>query len=144
MSRRVFIDSSVFIEYGKNNPDAVRLVRRIMELAATPCINAIVFSEALYIHIRERSGKPPEALKRNPGLVRSVNLDDVERALFSCVVLEEDAEILKEAASPVKDYGLLPNDALILATAKRFGSQLATMDEYLKEVARRVGVDVVE
>jgi len=36
MSRRVFIDSSVFIEYGKNNPGVVRLVRRIMELAATP------------------------------------------------------------------------------------------------------------
>lgn len=144
MSRRVFIDSSVFIEYGKNNPEAVKLLRRILELGLMPCINAIVFSEVLYIHIREKTGKSPETLKRDPKLVKSVEIDDIREALLSCIVLGENADILNNAALLVKNHGLLPNDALILATAKHFNCWLATMDEYLKKVAQRVGVNVIE
>lgn len=96
------------------------------------------------IHLREMSSASTEALKRNPMLVKSVDLSDVEDVLLSCIVMGEDAVVLRRAALLVREYGVLPNDALILATAERYGCQVATLDEYMVEVARGIGLGVVE
>ena len=120
------------------------MVERISRLSGVCCVNAIVFSEVVYIHLREMSSASTEALKRNPMLVKSVDLSNVEDVLLSCIVLGEDAGVLRRAALLIREYGLLPNDALILATAGRYGCQVATLDEYMKKVASEIGLDVVE
>ena len=71
-------------------------------------------------------------------------MSNVEDMLLSCIVLGEDAGMLRRAALLIREYGLLPNDALILATAGRYGCQVATLDEYMKKVASETGLDVVE
>ncbi len=58
------------------------------------------------------------------------------------MVLPIGEETINESVKLIKEHGLLPNDALILATAKVFGCSLLTLDKTLAETALKLGVRV--
>ncbi len=102
-----------------------------------------MFSEIAYIYIRESVNAPTQELKRSPELVKSVSLSDLRAVLLSCEVLEETRTIVEKAFEYIGRYGLLPNDALVLATAKLNDCALATFDDVLASAAEAEGLKVI-
>ena len=143
MRRRIFIDSSVLIEYMKGNERADKIMRKMESERASTCINAIVTSEIIYIYIRDRANRSTEELRRSPDIVKRVDLSALLQFIESVNVLPETKEVVLQAAEYIQKHGLLPNDALILATAKEFDCALATLDEILRNTAQVEGIPTI-
>ena len=99
------------------------------------CINDIVFSEVLFVYIKAETGKKSYELKKQPELVKSVELNDIVELLGRYRTLDVGEAVKSEAERLIKKYGLLPNDALIAATCKHYGiTKIATFDSDFKRV----------
>ena len=67
---KIFIDSNIFIEYFKDNPEAVKLFESVFRITDVKLyINEIVYSEVTYVFIKTVSGKSYYELKKNKRLV---------------------------------------------------------------------------
>ena len=51
--------------------------------------------------------------------------------------------VLQTASRLLSEYGLLPNDAIILATAKIYEMDLATMDRDFQKAAKGENVELI-
>ena len=114
-SLKAFVDTNVIIGHLEGNIDLSEL-RNKFRL----CSNAIVFSEAFMVYLKAITGKKSYELKKNPKLIAE-RKDELEE-LFTLFEIFEELEINRGvrdlAFEYMKRYGLLPNDALILATCK--------------------------
>ena len=115
---RVMLDSNVILKhlFGEWN---------ISELLAItePYYNDIVYSEVLYLLLRNETGERPFTLKKKPGLVikSSTALKPALR-LFEVLNYSPISEhTLWEAEGLIESYGLLPGDAIILANCIEMG-----------------------
>ena len=123
----VFIDSSVFLDFLEGEERAKALLEEYSGLEG--CINAIVFSEVLFVYIKAETGKKSYELKKEPELVKSIELDDIMELLGRYRTLDIGEGVKSEAKELITKYGLLPNDALIAATCKHYGiRKIATFD----------------
>jgi|Deesub1362A_J573_1020465.scaffolds.fasta_scaffold25571_2 hypothetical protein len=113
-----FTDSNVILNHLEGKLDLSELRNKY-----TLCSNAIVFSEVFIVYVKAITRKRSYELKKNPELI--VEKKDELEELFTLFEIFEELEINKEirnlAYEFVKKYGLLPNDALILATCKFYG-----------------------
>lgn len=111
-----FVDTNVIIEHLKGNIDLLDLRERFDVLYS----NSIVFSEALMVYLRALTGERPYTLKHNPDIIRNLKEDllDFSRLFELFLDLEINRTIETLAIEYMIKYGLLPNDALILATCK--------------------------
>ena len=75
----VFIDSSVFLDYLEGKENAKAILEEFSGLEG--CINAIVFSEVLFVYIKAVTGRKSYELKKEPELVKSVELLDIKELL---------------------------------------------------------------
>jgi predicted nucleic acid-binding protein len=131
----VFIDSTIFLDYLKGNERAKTFLENHQYSGVAGCINPIVFSEVLYVYIKAITGKRSFELKAKPELVKTLELSDILEFLGRYKMLQVDEAVKNEVGEIIKNYGLLPNDALIAATCKHFGiTQIATFDEDFKRV----------
>ena len=81
--------------------------------------------------IRDRSYE----LKKQPELVKSVELSDIVELLGRYRTLDLGEAVTREAEGLITKYGLLPNDALIAATCKHHGiKKIATFDADFERV----------
>ncbi|MEM0332582.1 MAG: type II toxin-antitoxin system VapC family toxin, partial [Archaeoglobaceae archaeon] len=99
--------------------------------------NAIVYSEVLYVFIKLKTGKKSYEIRSQPKIIESSEQE--LQKLFEFLNLAHSLPITEEvemiSASLMKEYGLLPNDALIAATCKHYGiRKIATFDEDFKRV----------
>jgi len=123
----VLIDSNVIVEGLKGNKEVEELFFLISESCENfnYLITANTFEEIHYILLREFSGKPYWKLKKDKKLVKKVFSEDVESFwdyfLLNFTIIPVTEKILKIAKMVIKEYGLLPNDAIILATCKDYG-----------------------
>ena len=63
-STKIFVDSSVIVEYLKENERAVNLMDTILNRTDLEVyINDVVYSEVAYVYIRTKSGKSHLTLK---------------------------------------------------------------------------------
>ena len=128
---KMFIDSNVFIEYSKGKNTAVRLLESVAE--NNLFINGIVYSEVAYIFLRVSSQQSYFDLKKNKEIVKREGLHFLSTlfpVLSTTKILEINADIIFLANSYLVKYGLLPNDALILATCKYYGIEhLVSLDK---------------
>ena len=112
------VDSNVIIDHLEGELDLSELRSKY-----TLCSNAIVFSEVFLVYLKAITGKKSYELKKSPKLI--VGRKDELEELFMLFEIFEELEINREvrnlAYEFVKKYGLLPNDALILATCKFYG-----------------------
>jgi len=133
-----FIDSNVIVRYFTGDVAAKELLDPVIHGIIKGFINAVVFSEVIYIAIRLITGKKAYELKEDPSAIRnSINTlrDHIEfiRTYFS--ELEIDDEVKRIAIEVMEQYGLLPNDALIAATCKRYGiKRVITFDDDFKRI----------
>ncbi|GAB4247160.1 MAG: type II toxin-antitoxin system VapC family toxin [Saprospiraceae bacterium] len=128
MNNRIFVDSSILIEYRKGSKtdlwDAI-----LSDTDAVPCLNQTVVSEYLFHHMSLFGGKSPMSIKES-GKVETVLL--VKNPLPFLELLEwlpDSPEILPLTVHFMKKHNLLPNDAIILSTCKKYGiTALASHD----------------
>lgn len=124
MSNRVFIDSSILVEYYKGTKTELleTLLSEIPETRLYICQTTL--SEYFFQCLKTDSGKAPLSLKSSGKIAET--LSDTEHqeflALFDYLVDEEGLrEMCPEMMS---NYNLLPNDALILSLCKLSGIHL--------------------
>ena len=112
------MDSNVILKhlFGEYN------VSKLLVLTE-PYYNDIVYSEVLYLVIRNETGEGPFTLKKRPELVKKAS-----KALTPALKLFEilnyspiSEHTLWEAGRFIERYGLLPGDATILANCLERG-----------------------
>ena len=143
MSRRVLIDSNIFIEYFKGNETAGTILERLLAGEYELFINAIVYSEVLFIFLTSSTGFSAKGLKKKPELVKKAPIGKVAAFLEGFRVAEINDVVLQTASRLMIEYGLLPNDAVILATAKVYDMDLATMDRDFQRAAEGENVKLI-
>ncbi len=125
---KVFIDSSVLVEYIKGNQ--TDLLEQLMSSENELFVNAVVYSEFMFYYLAVIGEKSPLAIKESK-LVKSVIEKHNPIELFeNFQLLPIDNEIVNLSYKFMQEYNFLPNDALILATAKLNDiNYLASFDE---------------
>jgi predicted nucleic acid-binding protein len=143
MSRRVLIDSNVFIEYFKGNPKASAMLNFLLSTDYELFINAIVYSEVVFIFVSSKTGLSARSLKKKPDMVKESGVEKVAKFLEGFKVAEINEVVLQTASKLIEEYGLLPNDAVILATAKVYDMTLATMDSDFQVPSEKENVPII-
>ncbi len=129
---KMFIDSNLFIEHSKGNSKAVEILENVLGNREV-YINDVVYSEVAYIFIRANSGKNYFELKKDRRTVANAGLNFLNK-LFPLLRLTKFLEVNENVIALANDYiikyGLLPNDALVLATCKFYEVDcLVSLDE---------------
>ncbi|MBP1912332.1 type II toxin-antitoxin system VapC family toxin [Thermococcus stetteri] len=135
------IDSNIWVEVLSGNSDVIELLDRVSE-EYTLCITPTIYSEVSFVilghYFTAKTGKKgvyalKKELKKNPELYEIVEkfdelLDELSEAGL-LEFLEENEEVIRRSRKLRKDYGLLPNDAMILAVCDVYGiSKIVTLD----------------
>lgn len=140
---RVFVDSSVLIEFIKGNQQAGKMLNRLNEAGAETFINDIVFSEFMFHYLSLKSGKSPLTMKGKKEIGNYVGEKDPLEFLDQFEILHVNAEIVHRAYNLMREQNLLPNDAIILATcAFHEIDLLATLDLDFESACRNEGLRV--
>lgn len=124
---KVFIDSNIILEHLKGTIDLAQ-IRAIQNLYT----NSIVLSEALYVYLKAITGLKSYELKKKAVEItkRKKELQEIALVFEAFIVLDITNEIYNLALELITENGLLPNDALILATCKLNGiTHLMSFDE---------------
>jgi len=144
--RSFLVDSNVFIEALKGNPEAEKILTRLFHSDARVFINDVVFSEVMYHFIRIRVGSYWEA-KKNPETVAKTVGEFEEIVLPLLAIpdfLEVNYDVSTRALRLSKTYGLLPNDSIILATAEYYGiDALVSLDGDFRRACEGEGIVLV-
>lgn len=129
---RIFIDSSILIEYFKGNN-----IDFLNELLASPLlelyISDIVCSEYLFHFLAKQAGKSPLSVKESKSINKTLNSDDRYLdfiKIFSISPMGNN--YIDHCILLMGKYNLLPNDALILTNCLRNEFRfIATFDKDL-------------
>lgn len=138
------VDSSVILEALRGNPHAKELLESIEN--DPKFINPVIFSEVLFVFLKQITGKSYLTLRNNVREIK-VHKGKIEKLyLFlrdNFVELPITEEISDMAFGFLKKYALLPNDAIILATAKFYELSLVSMDSDFERASTSEGIDCV-
>ena len=98
--------------------------------------------------MREFSGSSYWKLKKDMSLVKRVFSEKVsliwKYLLFNFRILSVDEEVLKLGKAYIENFGLLPNDALVLATCKRYEIKyLISIDNDFLEPCKKEGIVLI-
>ena len=133
LRERVLVDSNVIIELLRGNErvkDALIRLKDEYQLAINPIIFAEVAYHLIVAKYLEKKGRyssydVKRELRRDEGLLeyyRAFYDNFIEMGLAQGLkILEVDEETVELANELIEEKRLLPNDALILATALKFG-----------------------
>ncbi len=139
----LFLDSNPFIEYLKGNSDTSALLSEVMRGNFRLFTNETVYNEVLFVYLRTNVGGYWK-LKKNMEDVKEVAKTFILRVLpllSSTNFLDTTHEITLLSLKFTVKYGLLPGDALILATAKYYGLDgIVSLDSDLLSVAPKEGL----
>ncbi|WP_371731711.1 type II toxin-antitoxin system VapC family toxin [Thermococcus sp. ES12] len=107
-------------------------------------INETVASEVIFVYLKIKTGKSFRTLKKKPELVRTVPKEPVYELLSLFRFLETNEFVFSLSKKLIEKYGLLPNDALIGATALFYNLEgIITLDEDFEDMARNENLLVV-
>jgi len=140
---RFFIDSNVIINYFYGDQTAKELIE-ISEKAGEIFINGIVLTEVVIRYLKDVTGEKSYTLKRKPELIRAVDKAPLYAVISKFLFLSDNVLIGRDAISLMDAYGLLPNDAVILATCKFYGIKyLISFDEDFKDACSSEGIVLI-
>jgi len=140
---RFFVDSNVIINYFYGD-DTAKEVVEIAEKFGEVFINGIVLSEVSIRYLKDMTGEKSYTLKHNPELVKPVDKDPLYAIIGKFLFLSDNVLIGLNAVSLMDMYGLLPNDAMILATCKFYGIEhLISFDEDFENACKNEGIMLI-
>lgn len=136
------LDSGVFVEYLKGRK--VEFYEYLLQQEHELFINQVVLSEFLYYFIGTVGNKSPMALKESGRIAdcfKGLNPVDM---LPGVQVLKHNSDISQSAIEIIKQFNLLPNDALILATCNRYNIKyLASFDSDFDGPCKTLGIRIL-
>lgn len=117
MTSKILLDSSILVEYVKQNRTD------LLDVLAVPgrfdlFINTTVLSEVTFHWIALYGGKAPRTLQQSRQISPILRDRNPLDFLGQFTVLPSDDRIVPIYLRLMQTYNLLPNDALILASAK--------------------------
>lgn len=115
MSNRIFLDSSILVEWSKGRQTDL-LNHLLADERYELCISQAVLSEYTYYLLIIEGGKAPLTLKRDGTIPQLIQQHNPGPFLQGMIVLSNGNELIPEYLRLIEQYNLLPNDALILAT----------------------------
>jgi predicted nucleic acid-binding protein len=137
---RVFIDSSVLIEYYKNTETDL-LNRLLAQTNIQLLINQVVLSEFSFHQLAIKGNKSPLSVKQSAQISTILSDNNPKDFLNLFTALQNGNEIISEYIRFMQQYNLLPNDALILATCKLNDIiHLASFDADFEEPCKSEGI----
>lgn len=117
MTSRIVLDSSILVEYFKQNK--IELLDFLLKAESVElCINSTVLSEGAYYWLARKGDKAPRSLQQAEQIPKILRDNDPLDFLSQFIVLPSDNRIVAIYLDLMQRYNLLPNDALIIATAK--------------------------
>ena len=137
-----FVDTDVIIEHLGGNIDLLTLREKFDVLYS----NSIVFSEALMVYLKALTGERPYTLKHNPNIIRDLREELLDFSGFFglFIDLEINRAVETLAVEYMIKYGLLPNDALILATCKFYDVKyLISFDSDFANACESEGISLI-
>ncbi|CAD5244708.1 type II toxin-antitoxin system VapC family toxin [Thermococcus camini] len=142
--RSFMVDSTVFVEHLKGNPKATNILEALIEESVAGYINETVASEVIFIYLKLKTGKSFRTLKKKPELVRAVQKEPVYELLSLFRFLETNEFVFTLSKKLIEEYGLLPNDAAIGATAIFYNLDgIITLDKDFVEMAQNENLLIV-
>ena len=140
---KVFVDSSVLVEFVKGNDEAKRVLHKLSEVDAEVFINDIVFSEFVFHYISLKSGVSPLAVKEKRRIGEYLGEEEPFDFINQFGVLQVDEEVVRLSYKLMRKHNFLPNDAIILATCIRHSVDLlATLDGDFEDACKEEEVKV--
>lgn len=141
---KVFIDTSVLVEYLKGN-NTEFYEKLLISKHEGLFINQVVFSEYLFYFIAFQTHKSPLSAKMANDISSAFeNLNPFDM-LPGFIHLEHNSNIAETGLEYMKLHNLLPNDALILATCKYHNiSHIATFDADFLLPCSNLGIAVLK
>lgn len=133
-----FIDSNVIVKYFAGDAVAKKILEPVIHGDITGYVNSIVVSEVIFVLLKLLTNKTAYELKNSPETVRNVaKLLDIQvrflREYFSEIEIND--KVKETAIELMREYGLLPNDALIASTCKHYGiNTIFTFDKDFKRI----------
>lgn len=139
---KAFVDTNVILNHLEGKVDLSRIRDKFIL-----CSNTIVFSETFMVYLKAITGKKSYELKKNTKLI--VEKKEELEELFMLFEIFEELEINRDirnlAFEFMKNYGFLPNDALILATCKFYGIRyLIFFDEDFRRACEKENIILLE
>lgn len=113
---KVFIDSSVLVEYEKQAK--TELLDTLLESEYLLFINPIVVSEYLYQMLGIIGARSPMAICESKKIAATLESHDLSSFLSAFKILPILDEAIPESVAMMGKHNLLPNDAIILASCK--------------------------
>ncbi len=143
MSSRIFIDTSILVEYRKGSRTGLwEAILKNTDVA--PCLNQAVVSEYLFYHLAIFTGKSPRTIKEADRIREILQKYDPFPFLNILEWLPDGSVLSKPALAFMKNYNLLPNDALILASCKQHGiNALASYDPDFEAACRQESISLL-
>jgi len=141
---RFLIDSNVILNYFYGDENAREIIE-IAESAGEIFINGIVLTEVSIRYLKDETGEKSYTLKHKPELVKNVDKSPLYAVLGKFLYLPDNVLIGEDAVTLMDIYGLLPNDAIILATCKFYGIKyLISFDSDFRGACGREGIILID
>ncbi len=145
---KFLVDSNIFIEAFKGNKDVQNIVDLLLSEDVRTFISINSLEEIVFILIKAVSNSSYWDLKKNQDLVKNSLVqtkDYLDFILEFCEILEINKEVFKESLNIIEKYGLLPNDALILATCKYYEiPHLLSLDKDFREACNKESINLID
>ncbi len=136
---KVFIDTSILIEYLKGNQ--IDLYEELFKQPHSLYINQVVISEFLFNYIKVISNKSPMTVKQSRKIAEVFGKLNPLEMFPGCIHLNHTVDIANKGFELMKRYNLLPNDAIIIATCIQNNIEnLASYDSDFKIVSNTFGI----
>ncbi len=132
------IDTNVIIKYYTGDLEARKALEPVINGEITGFINNIIFSEVIFILLKLLTDMKAYELKRKPELVKEIIKKIDKQIMFLreyFIELEVNESVKQISIEVMRQYGLLPNDALIASTCKHYGiEKIITFGEDFKTI----------
>lgn len=113
---KIFIESSVLVEYLKGNQ--IALLEQLISSDHELYTNVIVYSEFIFYYLATIGEKSPLTIKEKKQIKDIIQKYEPIDVFSYFTILPIENEITLLSYDYMQKYNLLPNDALILATTK--------------------------
>lgn len=139
----IFVDSSVLIEYIKGN--RLDLYEALIEQEHNLFTNQVGVSEYLFHFIAVSAQKSPLSVKESGKIAEVFGKRNPFDMMPDIKHLDHNQEIAFKAFEIMKQYNMLPNDAIIVATCDFFKiDNLATFDEDFDAPCKDFGIRIIK
>ncbi len=139
---KIFIDSSVLIEF--ENGRRQELLEFLRTSNGDLFINSIVVSEYVYRLLGILAEKSPMSLAESGKIGETLNKHETKLLLSRFEYLNISKLAMLQSIDFMRNYNLLPNDALILATCKLENiAILASYDADFTKACQKEGIKLI-